>query len=169
MDSRASISGCGHFRVFRVRDRRFLNFAAFAKTSHYRRYYRDAGILDRMMAAFPVTADCESFFIIDRFQANPEPPLFSLREATLVGDAVRGVPWLHRRLFLGNGLLMADKLLSPMERQILRALLTGVTEKELAEATGQKVTTLHKYVTSLYARYGVKSRQALLALWLAGK
>jgi DNA-binding CsgD family transcriptional regulator len=169
MDSRATMSGCGRFRVYRIRDRRYLNFAAFEKTAHYRRYYLDGGIHDRIMIGFPVTADCESFFLIDRFQADPPPQLFSLREVTLAGYAVRGVPWLHRRLFLDNGLLMADKLLSPMERQILRALLTGVTEKDLAASTGQKVTTMHKYVTALYARYGVKSRQALLALWLAGK
>ena len=169
MDSRASMSGCGHFRVFRLRDRDFLNFAEFEKTAHYRRYYRDGGIHDRITVAFPVTADCESFFLIDRFQSNPQPRLFNLREATLAGDAVRGAPWLHRRLFLANGLLMADKLLSPMERRILQALLTGVTEKDLATSTGQKVTTMHKYVTALYARYGVKSRQALLSLWLAGK
>lgn len=169
MDSRATMSGCGRFRVYRIRDRRYLHFAAFEKTAHYRRYYLEGGIHDRIMVGFPVTADCESFFLIDRFRDDPPPRLFSLREATLAGDAVRGVPWLHRRLFLGNGLLMDDKLLSPMERQILRALLTGVTEKDLALSIGQKFTTMHKYVTALYARYGVKSRQGLLALWLAGK
>jgi DNA-binding CsgD family transcriptional regulator len=169
MDSRATMSGCGRFRSYRIRDRRYLDFAAFEQTAHYQRYYRDGGIHDRIMVGFPVTTDCESFFLIDRWQADPQPRLFSLAEATLAGDAVRGAPWLHRRLFLDNGLLMADKLLSPMERQILRALLTGVTEKDLAASTGQKVTTMHKYVTALYARYGVKSRQALLALWLAGK
>jgi DNA-binding CsgD family transcriptional regulator len=169
MDSRATMAGCGRFRAYRIRDRRYLDFAEFEKTAHYRRYYRDGGIHDRIMVGFPVTADCESFFLIDRWQADPQPRLFTLRDATLAGDAARGAAWLHRRLFLGNGLLMADKLLSPMERQILRALLTGVTEKDLALSTGQKVTTLHKYVTGIYARYGVKSRQALLALWLAGK
>lgn len=169
MDSRATMSGCGSFRVYRIRDRRYLDFAAFKKTAHYRRYYRDGGIYDRIMVGFPVTPECESFFLIDRFQAEPKPRLFSLREATLVGDAVRGVPWLHRRLFLGNGLLVSDKLLSPMERQILQGLLTDASEKELALSTGQKVTTLHKYVTALYARYSVKSRAALMALWLDGK
>lgn len=79
MDSRASMQGCGHFRVYRIRDRRYLNFAEFEKTAHYRRYYLGGGIYDRIMVGFPVTADCESFFLIDRFRANPEPALFSLR------------------------------------------------------------------------------------------
>jgi len=169
MDSRATMAGCGGFRVYRIRDPRYLNFGAFEKTAHYRRYYLEGGIHDRIMAGFPVTPECESFFLVDRFQAEPEPRLFNLREATVVGDAVRGVPWLHRRLFLGNGLLVSDKLLSPTERQILKGLLTGATEKELALSTGQQVTTLHKYVSALYVRYGVKSRPALMALWLDGK
>lgn len=146
MDSRASMAGCGRFRVYRIRDRRYLNFAAFEKTSHYRRYYLEGGIHDRIMIGFPVTADCESFFLIDRFRADPPPRLFSLREATLAGDAVRGAPWLHRRLFLANGLFMADKLLSPMEREILRGLLTGQNENQIAESLGRNATTLHKHV-----------------------
>ncbi|GAA5126331.1 helix-turn-helix transcriptional regulator [Luteolibacter yonseiensis] len=169
MDSRASMSGCGHFRVFRIRDKRFLDFAEFKKTPHYKRYYEDGGITDRILVGFPVGPDHESLFLIDRFHAKPPARLFTLREATLAGDAVRGVPELHRRLFLGNGLMMGDKLLSPMERQILRGLLNGLAEKEIAMSTGQQVTTLHKYVTALYTRFGVKSRPGLMALWLGVK
>ena len=90
------------------------------------------------MAGFPVTADCGSFFMIDRFRADPEPRLFNLREATMVGDAVRGVPWLHRRLFLGNGLLMADKLLSPMEGQICRGSSPARRRKNSPPSLGRK-------------------------------
>jgi DNA-binding CsgD family transcriptional regulator len=169
MDSRASVSSCGRFRALRIRDKRLLDFTVFKKTPHYKRYYEDGGIADRIMIGFPVSPDHESFFMVDRFDAKPSPRLFSLREATLAGDAVRGVPELHRRLFLGNGLMMADKLLSPMERQILRGLLNGLSEKEIATLTGQQVSTLHKYVTGLYARFGVKSRPALMALWLGVK
>ena len=169
MDSRASMAGNGRFRVHRIRDKDYLDFAAFKKTPHYRRYYRDAGIVDRILIGFPVTPDHESYFLIDRFQGETRRPLFTLAEATLAGDAVRGVPELHRRLFLGNGLLMGDKLLSPMEREILRGLLTGQTEKEIAGSLGRRHTTLHKHVMGLYTRYGVKSRQALMAIWLEGK
>ena len=169
MDSRASMSSCGRFRVYRIRDKSFLDFVAFKKTPHYKRYYEDGGVADRIMIGFPVGPDHESFFLIDRFHSKSSPRLFSLREATLAGDAVRGVPELHRRLFLGNGLMMGDKLLSPMERQILRGLLNGLTEKEIAMSNGQQVSTLHKYVTGLYARFGVNSRPALMALWLGVK
>jgi DNA-binding CsgD family transcriptional regulator len=168
MDSRASMVGSGRFRVHRVRDKDFLDFAAFQKTPHYERYYRGAGIVDRMMIAFPVTPDHESYFLIDRFEARPCRRLFTLAEARLAGAALRGLSQLHYRLLLGNGLLMADKLLSPMEREILRGLLTDQTEKQIAASMGRKIATVHTYVTNLYDRYGVTSRQGLMALWLKG-
>lgn len=130
MDGRANLAANGSFRVHRLRDKDFIDFAAFKKTSHYKRYYRDGGIADRIMIGFPVTPDHVSYFLIDRFQAKSRRRLFTLAEATLAGDAVRDVSELHRRLFLGNGLIMADKLLSPMEREILRGLLTGQTKSK---------------------------------------
>ncbi len=169
MDSRALMAGCGGFRVVRIRDDNFVNFSIFKETSHYKRYYRDGGIEDRVAIGFPITATRESFFMIDRFQeTKPRRRHFSLREATQIGDAVRGLPELHRRLFLGSGLLMTDKPLSPVERQILQGLLTSQSEKEIAASLVQKLPTLHKYVTGLYALYGVNSRQGLMSLWLGG-
>jgi DNA-binding CsgD family transcriptional regulator len=163
MDSRASMAGAGHFRTFRIRH--YIDFAAFKKTSHYKRYYLHGGVHDRIGVGFPVGPDHESFFLIDRWQGKNRR-LFSLREETLAGTAVRGAPELHRRLLLGNGLLMGDKLLSPVERKILQGLLAGLTEKDIAHSVGQKLSTVHKYVTELYPRFGVTSRPALMALWL---
>jgi hypothetical protein len=135
MPGRASVADCGNFRVVRRRDRNHLDFDAFKKTSHYQRFYRDAGIADRITISFPLTADHESFSMIDRYQTKPRRRLFNLCEATLAGRAILGAPQLHRRLFLGNGFLMADKPLRPTKRQILTALLTGMTEKQIAAMT----------------------------------
>ncbi len=168
MDSRASMGSTGRFRFYRIRDGKLFDFAAFKKTPHYKRYYRDAGIADRIMVGFPVTADLESFFLIDRFQSKPRRRLFTHREAEMAGHALRGLAQLHHRLLLGNGLLASDKLLSPLERQILRGLLTGRAEKQIAVSLGRKLATLHKNVTALYTLFGVKSRPALMALWLDG-
>lgn len=166
--ARAIMASAGRFRIIRLRDGKFFDFAEFKKSAHYRRYYLEAGIADRLAIGFPVTSDLESYFLIDRFQTKPRRRLFTHREGELAGNALRGVPQLHHRLLLGNGLLASDKLLSPMERQILKALLTGQTEKQMAAANGQTPATLHNYVTRLYAFFGVKSRPALMALWLAG-
>jgi len=152
MDRRDSVAGAGRFRVHRIRDG-WIDFAAFRRTAHYQLHYRDAGICDRILIGFPVGRRHKSFFLIDRFQkpGAPRRRRFSLREATLAGQAVRGVPELHRRMFLGCGLLAGDKLLSLMEQRILRGLLGCLSEKAVAAATGQKPATLHKYVTTLYA------------------
>jgi DNA-binding CsgD family transcriptional regulator len=166
MTGHASLAGAGHFRVHRLRDG-WIDFAAFRKTLHYRLYFEEPGIIDRITIGYPVTADAESFFMIDRHrQADGSRRPFTAREAGLAGDAVRGVPELHRRLFLSHGLLMGDKPFSPTERQILHLLLTGRTEKEIAVVMGQTRATVHKYVTKLFARFGVNSRAALMARWL---
>lgn len=169
MTGRASLAGAGRFRVHRLRDRDWIDYAAFKRTAHYRLYYDQPGIVDRMTIGFPVSPDAESFLLIDRYRqsgAGRTRP-FNDHEAALAGAAARGIPALHRRLLLGHGLLAGNKLLSPTERQILRGLLTDQTEKELATALDLKPATLHKYVVALYARFEVRSRAGLMALWLS--
>jgi DNA-binding CsgD family transcriptional regulator len=168
MTGRASLAGAGAFRVHRLRDADFVDFDAFRRTPHYELYYRQPGIVDRMTIGFPVSAGTESFLLIDRVRKTESARRrsFSARDAAIAGGAVRGVPSLHRQLVLSHGLLAGDKLLSPVERQILKALIAGDTEKRIAAALGQKPATLHKYVTALYARLGVGSRAALTAHWL---
>jgi DNA-binding CsgD family transcriptional regulator len=168
MDSRASMAGAGQFRVHRIRDREYLDFAAFRRTLHYRLYYFDSGIVDRIMIGFPVTRDHESFLLVDRIQKpdSPRRRVFSRAEAARAGEAARGVPDLHRRLFLNCGLLIGDKLLSPTERAVLKELLSGHMEKAIAATLNHRFATLHGYVKALYARFGVGSRAELMALWL---
>ena len=166
--SRAIMASSGRFRIIRLRDGKFFDFAEFKKSAHYQLYYIDAGIADRFAVGFPVTADLESYFLVDRFQARPRRRLFSHREGDLIGHALRGIPFLHRRLLLANGLLASDKPLSPVEREVLQGLLTGRTENQIAAALGRKRATLHKNVTDLYSLFGVTSRPALMALWLEG-
>ena len=166
MTGRASLAGAGRFRVHRLRDG-WIDFAEFRRTAHYQLYYRDHGIVDRMTVGLPVSAGAESFLLIDRRKtpgARGSP--FSARDAAVVGGAVRGVPELHRRLLLDYGLLEGDKPLGPAERRVLRGLLSGRSEKQIAATTGQTRATLHKYVTALYKRFRVNGRSALMARWL---
>jgi DNA-binding CsgD family transcriptional regulator len=169
MTGRASLAGAGRFRVHRLRDG-WIDFAAFRRTLHYELYYRNEGVVDRMTIGFPVSANAESFLLVDRQQANggPRRRPFSARDAAFAGSAVRGARELHQRLFLSHGLLTSDKPFSPTERRILLGLLAGHAEKKIAAATGQSPGTLHKYVGALYKRFRVGSRSALLARWLDG-
>lgn len=170
MTGRASLAGAGKFRVHRLRDKGWIDYKAWKRTPNYKIYYENPGIIDRMTIGFPVSAKCESFFLIDRVQkkdgARRRP--FTRKEARLAGGASLSAATLHRQIFLGNGLLMGDKPLSPMERRILNGLLDGLTEKEIAAVTGQRFATTHKYVKALYGIYGVQSRASLMALWLRG-
>jgi len=170
MTGRASLAGVGRFRMHRTRHG-WIDFAAFRRTLHYELYYRREGIVDRITIGFPVNVDAESFLLIDRqnTEGGRRRRPFTAREAALVGSAVRGLPELHRRLFLSHGLFGNDKPLSPTERRILHGLLAGQTEKKIAAATGQSPSTLHKYVTALYQRFRVGSRAELLARWLDGR
>ena len=167
MTGRASLAETGKFRAHSLHDGEWLDFAAFRKTVHYKLYYQIPGIMDRMTIGFPVSDRCESFFMIDRYKRRGRPArrIFTREETAFAGFASRSVPSLHRRLLLGNGLLFGEKTLSPAEQRILSLLLDGWSEKEIAHAMEQRMSTTHKYVTAIYSRFGVKSRASLMALW----
>ncbi|MBZ4416317.1 LuxR C-terminal-related transcriptional regulator [Myxococcus sp. RHSTA-1-4] len=53
--------------------------------------------------------------------------------------------------------------LAPRERQTLELLLRGLTDKEIAGQLGISRFTVNQYTKSIYRRFGVQSRTALLA------
>jgi DNA-binding CsgD family transcriptional regulator len=53
--------------------------------------------------------------------------------------------------------------LSPRERETLRCLLDGMSEKQVAAELGLSQNTVHQYVRAVYLRFGVSSRSELLA------
>lgn len=162
MASVGIIERMGKFQAHRMRDG-WIPYEEFAATEHYEVHYTGLGITDRIWISFPLNADAESIFMLDRMGAAPH---FTLREAKLAATIFRGIRSFHRRLFLERGLLIGDKPLSPVARRIVQKLLTGMPEKEIAESMGQTVSTTHKYVQRIYARFGVNGRAALMALWL---
>ncbi len=58
--------------------------------------------------------------------------------------------------------------LSPRERQTLDLLLEGLADKEIAERLGISPHTVNQYIKSIFRRFGVHSRTALLARLLRG-
>lgn len=162
MTTRALVAGAGAFRVHRLHDG-FIEVAAFKRSAHYRVFYREMGIADRMFTGFPINADTESFFLFDRMGDGPR---FSAADAELVGYAMRGLKWFHRELLLSHGLLVAQEPLGAMERRLVRLMLTHRTEKEIAAVLGQSPKTTHKYITDILRKFGVRGRTGLMALWL---
>lgn len=156
------IQRMGKFQAHRMRDG-WIPFAEFAASQHYKIHYTELGITDRIWTSFPLNADSESVFMLDRMGAAPQ---FSLAEVKLAATILRGIRSIHRRLFLDRALLIGDKPLNPVARRVLQKLLTGMAEKEIAASLGQSATTTHKYVKTIYERFGVNGRAALMSLWL---
>jgi DNA-binding CsgD family transcriptional regulator len=162
MTTRAILDGVGRFRVHRMQSG-FVDMRAFRKTPHYRAFYMDVGIVDRMFVAFPINADTESYLLLDRMHKARR---FTAAEAEFVAYVMRGLKWFQRELLLSHGLLLANEALSPMERRIVSLLLTERTEKEIAAELRQSPPTTHKYITSILRKFGVRGRTGLMALWL---
>jgi DNA-binding NarL/FixJ family response regulator len=53
--------------------------------------------------------------------------------------------------------------LSPRLRQMLDALMTGASEKQIADQLGISPHTAHQYVKAVFRRFGVTSRAELMA------
>lgn len=158
----ALIAGSGKFQAHRMRDG-WIPFDRFRRSEHYRLHYTFLDITDRMWLSFPLNPNAESIFLIDRVHSSRH---FTKADADLAAFILRGIRGFHRRLFLSQGLLIANAPLSPAARRIVQKLLTGLSEKEIAAAMNQGLATTHSYVKAIYERFGVNGRAALMALWL---
>lgn len=155
-----NVAGAGTFRVKRLVD---LVSAEWLESDYYHCYYRGMGIADTIWAGVPINEDAECYFGIHRHIGHP---FFATEERDAVADALRGLKWFLRQQMLSHGLLVANAPLTPVERQVLQGLLSGLSEKEIATAQNQSYHTTHEYVTAIYRKYGVSNRAALMALWL---
>lgn len=157
------MSGC--FRACRLCD---VMPGEWFDSPGYHDYYQSCGHRDAVYAAFPVNEDAESWFGLFRAPENnnrTQPP-FTAEERDTLAYALRGIKWFHRQLLLSHGLLVASTPLTPVERQVLQGLMTGLAEKKIAASQGQSYHTTHEYVSSIFRKFGVNNRAALMALWL---
>lgn len=159
--TQAMIAGAGKFRVHRMRDG-WIPFAKFRSSEHYRLHYTELGITDRIWVGIPLNASAESVFLIDRCGGAR----FTESDAGLAEVFFRRSRGFQRKLLLNQGLLIAERPLSPVGRRVLERLLSGSPEKEIAAALKQTPATVHKYVKTIYEQFGVNSRATLMALWL---
>lgn len=152
----------GTFRAFLLRDNSLVNFERFQQTDHYQFFYRTLGISDRMWIVFPVSPEAECYYCIDRFDGQR----FSASDLSLASKVMRGIKWFHRQLLLSHGLGIAECRMTPTDRRVLQAIVTGVNRKQLAECLGVTEGTAHQYTLTLYRKFGVRSKAELMALWL---
>jgi DNA-binding CsgD family transcriptional regulator len=122
-------------------------------------------IEDRLVGACVVSAQVEIYFAFDRHRHDKK---FSERERDIVHAALSGLQSFARRLSRSHGVIDASRMLAPRERETLRYLLSGLSEKQIADAMGLTPKSLHQYVVALFRKFSVHSRAELMALWLTG-
>jgi DNA-binding CsgD family transcriptional regulator len=149
----------------RLRANRLVDLAPpeWFESDYYRDYYLKVGHVDGIHAGCPVSEETEVYFGVYRGVGHPR---FTEAERDTVLAALRGLKWFHRQYLLSHGLLVARSPLTPTERSVLQGLLTGLSEKEIAADLGRRPQTTHENVKHLYRKFGVRSRAALMALWL---
>lgn len=131
--------------------------------AYYRVFYVGAGYRDAIWAGIPINEDAETYF---GFYRNLDREPFGMAERDIVAYALRGLRWFYRLQMLSEGIGVASTPLTPTERRVLQGLLQGLTEKQIAAAVAQSPHTTHDHVKRIFRKYGVSSRNALMALWL---
>ncbi|MDQ0395722.1 helix-turn-helix transcriptional regulator [Labrys monachus] len=134
--------------------------AEWFESAFYQRHYGSVGTHDAVFVAFPLNEGCESHF---GFYSGRT---FADEEILLLAYALRGIKWFHRHLMLASGLTVANAPLTAAERKVLQLLLTRASEKEIGRQVGVATSTAHQHVTSIFRKFGVRSRAELMSLWL---
>ena len=154
------VTGAGTFRVHRLCD---IAPEGWQQSDYYQTNYLDRGHCDSIWGAIPISHDLEIY--VGAFRALDQP-FFSAAEAATFATALKGMKWFHLQQVLGEGIRAASAPLSPGERRVLHALLQGLSEQEIAFELSKSPHTIHDQVKSVFRKYGVRSRPALMALWL---
>lgn len=154
-----NVALAGTFRTNRAVDLA----SGWLESDYCRRYFTAFGLTDVIWAGAPINSDAECYFGVFR---DGNQPRFTPEERDLVGYVLRGLKWFYRRQMLSRGLMVASTPLTTTEREVLGGLLGGLSEKQIATARHKSPHTTHEYVSSIYRKFGVNNRPALMALWL---
>jgi len=154
------VAMAGTFRVHRLVD---IAPEGWFESDYYRKFYLGAGVGDSLWAGIPLNEDAELYIGVNRgLEQHP----FSEEDVDTLSFTLKGLKWFHRLQMLGEGLGIVSQPLTPTERKVLEGLLRGLSEKRVAAEYGQSQHTVHGHIKSIYKKYGVTSRSALMALWL---
>jgi DNA-binding CsgD family transcriptional regulator len=143
-------------------------FARFRNTSLFCDYYRRIGI-DHAVA-LPVFVDRRLLvsFVLNRARAD-----FTDREVAWLDNVRDALASLYRnarameraRALEKDPTALSDERLerwrlTPREREMLRWLAFGKTDRDIALLAGVSVRTVHKHLQRIYAKLGVETRTA---------
>lgn len=120
------------------------------------------GASSRLLVAVPLLPTLEPVMGFDR--DAPDPP-FGDREKQIAVTALSGLTPRFRQLARLWG-LEEGKPLTERERELLCALLTGASEREVAEQVGITWRSAHARIAHIYRKLGVTTRAELMAQFL---
>jgi DNA-binding CsgD family transcriptional regulator len=119
----------------------------------------------RMYGIFHLDEQAESYVVVDRLQ-DAEP--FTKEDEKLLYDALLAFPRLHYWLFLERGLVNpAQRPFTPRQRELIKLMLTPLSEKEIAKKLKLAIGTTHNYISKIYQNLSVNSRAEMMQLWFA--
>ncbi|OYX63129.1 MAG: helix-turn-helix transcriptional regulator [Sphingomonadales bacterium 32-64-17] len=150
----------GQYRVLLLKD---LATPEWFESASYRNHYLRLGRKDSIWAGIPVNDEVEVQIGLHR---GLDQDNFSASDAEVVSRTVRGLKWFYRLQMLGEGIGIASAPITPTEGTVLSGVLQGLSEKRIAAANDESPHTTHDHIKSIYRKYGVSSRTALMALWL---
>lgn len=127
-------------------------------------FLQEIGIGDRLVSAHTVDADNEVYILLDRAIGAPS---YTTDEAARLLEYLHLIGSMCAQLMLELGAIPRQaSLLSPRETQLVRALLGGGSEKDIAASLNQPEASLHAAVMRVYKKLGVRSRAELASRWL---
>lgn len=157
----ANVRGAGSFRVNWLPE---LVSPEWYESPYYLEGFVPRGVVDSIFVASPVNPAVEVYMGFDRRGSGV--PRFDPIAPQILRYALRGLRWFHRERLLEQGFLLARSAPTEAEQRVLRQLLTGASERKIATALGLALPTTHNHITTIYRKFGVRSRAGLMALWL---
>lgn len=160
--AKLAISHAGKTRVFR--NIHALSESEWSEHWIKKEFLDKHGIEDRIVGVFNVDSQAESYLLIDR-PTGSEP--YNQDDEKILYQILQEFPRLHYILLLERGLTkQAQRPLSPRQRELVKLMLSPLSEKEIASEMKISQGTVHNYIKDLYTNFNVKSRLELIQLWL---
>ena len=119
------------------------------------------GVVDRLVGVVPIGRRAQMVVAFDRLRGQKQ---FTDKDGATLVCALALIARVARDATLCRGV---DTPLSPRERETLRHLLGGASEKQMAADMGLTPASLHQMVVKVYRKLRVSSRSELMALFLA--
>ena len=142
--------------AFRFSD--VLTLSQFKRLDLHAEICRPLGI-DHVMKVFLAVGESGASFVLDS-QRRP----FSERDRELLEALAPHLTLARRRGLARLGSSAAFEGLSPRERDVLRLVADGMTNREIGVALFIATGTVRKHLENIYAKLGVRSRAQAIAV-----